>query len=232
MNGIIDKIVSGLLEGLGSPYLVTFIISMIPMIEVRGAIPIAIKMGMNPWSSYFFSCVSALLVCPALILCLRPLLNALKKTKMFKGLARAVEDKFKLQAKKIEDKALDKTENDARKRKLELYKMLGLFVFVAIPLPMTGVWTATMIAVFINMDIKRSILSIAAGNFVAGALITVMTVILGDKSWIILVVLAGFVVITVAGLIIKLLTDKKKNKTVAAEKPAAPLVYTDKDSEQ
>lgn len=237
MDAIIEKIVAGLLDGLGNEYLVTFIISMIPMIEVRGAIPIAMQMGMNGWAAYFFACASAFIMCPIIILCLRPLLNAFKKTKLFKKLANSVEEMFRSKAKKIEDDAENKTTDETQSRKLLFYKMLGLFVFVAIPLPMTGVWTASAIAVFINMKTKHAMVPIAIGNFVAGAIIMLMTLILGDKSWIILLVLCGFVIISICGVAIKLVLSARKKKALAAAEAnketasSEPIVYTDKETE-
>jgi uncharacterized membrane protein len=211
MSEIIDKIVFGLQDLIQNDYFVTFIISMIPMIEVRGAIPVALKMGMNPWVAYFFSCVSALLICPILMFFLKPILNALKKTKLFNNIAAAVEDSFKGKAKKIEDKAETKTAEDEKKRKRnDLYKMLGLYLFVAIPLPMTGVWTGSAIAVFLNMSMKKSILPLVLGNFTAGLIIIVASLLLGEKSYLVIVVLLAFVLISIIGLMVTVILKRRK----------------------
>lgn len=203
-----------------SEYLSVFLISIIPMIEVRGAIPIGVSMGMNIWVSYVFSVLSALVICPILIFFLRPILNALKKTRFFKKIALAFEDMFGDKAKKINDKTLDIDENseEARKKRLKntLYKMLGVFMFVAIPLPMTGVWTGTAVAVFVGLKWYQSLATIVVGNFFAGAIITLLTLWLGDNSFIILWVLLAFVLISLAGLLIGLYRKNKKNKAAAA----------------
>lgn len=229
MSEIIDKIVLGLQEALKNDYLVTFIVSMIPAIEVRGAIPIGLKMGMKPIVAYIFSCLSALVIIPILMLFLKPLLNALKKTKLFRSIAHGLEDVFKGKAQKIQDKAEVKVEiREEEKLKnqkmLTVYKMLGLFAFVAIPLPMTGVWTGTIVAIFLNMDLKKSLIPLVLGNFVAGGIIIIASLLLGDKSYIILLVLFAFIIITIAGFIINLYAKKKKQSKQA-------IVYTDKEND-
>ncbi|MDD4315858.1 MAG: small multi-drug export protein [Clostridia bacterium] len=222
MSGIIDKIVFGLQDLIRNDYVVTFIISMIPMIEVRGAIPVALKVGMNPWVAYFFSCVSALLICPVLFFFLKPLLNALKRTRLFKNIAAAIEDSFKGKAKKIEDKADSKIIADEKKiKRTDFYKMLGLFVFVAIPLPMTGVWTGTAVAVFLNMDMKKSFIPLVLGNFVAGLIIITASLLLGERSYLVIIILFAFMLISIIGLVLTVLLKKRKK--------APRAVYTDKE---
>ena len=95
-------------------FLVTAVISVIPMIEVRGAITVGNNLGMNPWYAYLLSCCSALLVCPILLLCLKPILNALKKTKPFRNFAVTVEETFRSRAEMIENNA-EKPDQKIRK---------------------------------------------------------------------------------------------------------------------
>lgn len=220
MSELIDKIVFGLQDLIQNDYIVTFIISMIPMIEVRGAIPVALKMGINPWVAYFFSCVSALVICPILLFFLKPILNALKKTKLFKNIAAAIEDSFRDRAKKIENKADTKAVDEKKKKRLDFYKMLGLYIFVAIPLPMTGVWTGSAVAVFLNMSMKKSMLPLILGNFTAGLIIIVTSLLLGDKSYLVLVVLLAFMFISIIGLVATILIKRRKKQKV---------VFTDKE---
>ncbi|HHT83166.1 MAG: COG2426 family protein [Christensenellales bacterium] len=223
MGEIIEKIIVGLQQALKNDYLVTFIISMIPAIEVRGSIPVALQMGMKPVTAYFFSCVSSLVVAPILMFSFQPLLNALKRTKVFKKIARSFEDMYKDKAEKISQKAEIKVE-EAKKnqKKLEFYKTLGLFVFVAIPLPMTGVWTGSIVSVFLNLDWKKSLLALVLGNFVAGAIIITASLLLGEKSYIIIMVLLVFVLISIIAAIVSFYMKSRKNKK--------SVVYTDKDT--
>lgn len=211
-----------------SSYLSVFLISIIPMIEVRGAIPIGVSMGMDIWVSYVFATLSALVIAPILILILKPILKWLKTTKVFKKIAVAVEDMFSARAGKIEKKLVDAQGNaltgkemDAAKRKNFWKKMLGVFAFVAIPLPLTGVWTGTAVAVFLNLKWYQILPPIVIGNFVAGAIITALTVALGDKVSIILYVLFAFVLISLAVMLIGMYQRSKKKKAAAAERAAS-----------
>lgn len=228
MGAIIDNLVVALQNFLKNDYIVTFFVSMLPLIEVRGAIPIALRMGMNPFVAYFFSCISALVICPILILFLKPILNSLKKTKFFKNIANTFEETFKNKAKKIETDAETKVEDLEKIGRMKtFYKMLGLYFFVAIPLPLTGLWTGTAIAVFMNMDMKKSMIPLVLGNFTAGAIITVTSLLLGEKSYIILLILFVFMVISLGSIILSFVLKRKKQ----TQKVTKTVVYTDKDEE-
>lgn len=225
MEEITQAIVNWLQTAFHNNYLVTVIISIIPMIEVRGAITVATNLGMNPWLAYVLSCCSALIVCPILLLCLKPILRALKRTKAFRSLASAIEEVFLSKAKKIEsdaekEDAKSGDSENTKNAKKRFNKILGVFLFVAIPLPMTGVWTGSAVAAFLDLEYKYSVPAIVLGNFVAGLIITVLNIILGKYSSIILLVLAVFVAITICSLIItfaikynKLKKLKKGQKT-------------------
>ncbi len=201
-----------------SEYPVVFLISVIPMIEVRGAIPIGVSLGMNIWVSYVFAVLSALVICPILIFFLKPVLNWLKGTKVFRKLADAFIDLFTEKADKIKidsESAVGADEKATRKKRLK--KLLGVFLFVAIPLPMTGVWTGTAVGVFLNQKWYDTLISVVAGNFVAGAIITALSAVLDgvmigsmNALDLILYVLFGFVIITIASLIVGMYLRKKK----------------------
>lgn len=188
-------------------YLVTIITSMIPMIETRGAITVATSLGMNAWLAFVISCVSALVVCPLLVLCLRPILNLLKRTKLFKKIADAAELIFREKAEKIEKEAMEEGVRDTAIIVSELEKKrafrtaLGLYLFVAIPLPLTGVWTGSAIAAFIDIKYRYSFTAIILGNFTAGFIITLLNIFLKEYSVWILLVLALFMVVAIISLI-------------------------------
>lgn len=216
-------------------FLVTAVISVIPMIEVRGAITVGNALGMNPWYAYLLSCCSALIVCPILLLCLKPILNALKKTKPFRTFACTVEETFRSRAEMIEESA-DKEDvkpedtEEQRRAKKRFGKILGVFLFVAVPLPLTGVWTGSAVAAFLNLEYRYSVPAIVIGNFVAGLIITVINIFLGQYATIILIVLAALVAATIIAFIVIFVIKyrKLKKSRVSEEKPAEP---TEKGSE-
>lgn len=204
----------------GNPYVTTGVISIVPMIEVRGAITVGIGMGLNPWIAWVISCLSALIVCPLLLLCLRPLLKLLKKVKFFHNIAAGMEDMFKGKAKKITQ---DADEGGKGEKKAIWRKTLGVFLFVAVPLPLTGVWTGSAVAAFLDLDYKYSIPAIVVGNFVSGLIITLLNMILGDYSPIILLVLMIFVIVSIVSFCIAIAARYKKKNTNQAKEEAPTL---------
>lgn len=210
MEGFTKAIVDWLNSVFHNPNLTTTVISVIPMIETRGAITVGINMGMNPWVAFVLSCVSALIVCPLLLLLLKPILNALKRTKWFKKIAKAIELVFTEKAEKIESDLTEKDKSSELRKNLK--KMLGIYVFVAFPLPMTGVWTGTAVAVFIDLKYRYSIPAIVLGNFTAGLIITLLNIFLAEYSVLILLVLGLFVLIAILSFIIGIVYKYRKHK--------------------
>ena len=156
--------------------LATILISMLPVIELRGAIPFATNPGfwnslaMNQWTAFGWSLLGSSSIVPIIALIFLPIINWLKKTKLFGKLAFAIENRVKSKTSNIENAE----EKSKRFSKSYWKKMLAVFVFVAIPLPFTGVWTGTCVAVFIGLDYISTCLSVITGNIVAGLLITLI----------------------------------------------------------
>lgn len=212
MTEFINGIANAMLQFFGSRYLTVFFISMLPMVETRGAIPIATTLGIPTFQAYLFSSMSALVVCPIIILCLRPLINLLKKTSVFQRVGHFLEKNFRGKAESIDKKAETGNES-AGIRKKNFLHALALYAFVAVPLPMTGVWTGSAIAAFSKMKFRYSIPAIVLGNFTAAGIIALLDFLLGDKAYIILIVLAAFIVITVVTLLWKIMRSKAKRES-------------------
>ncbi|MBR1746670.1 MAG: small multi-drug export protein [Clostridia bacterium] len=226
MDTITTAIVNWLQSVFHDAYWVTAFISVVPMIEVRGAITVGVNLGLDPWIAYVLSCCSALVVCPLLLLCLKPILRALKRTKLFKNIASAVEEMFAARAKKIENNAekedvKSSDDQEAIGRKKKFNKILGVFLFVAIPLPMTGVWTGSAVAAFLDLEYRYSVPAIVVGNFVAGLIITVLNIILGKYSSLILLILALFVAVTIVALLVTFVVKYRKLKKEKATESTA-----------
>ena len=86
--------------------------------------------------------------------------------------------------------------------------MISLFIFVAVPFPVTGVWTGTAIAVFLGLKFKESVLPIACGNLIAGSIITLLTFLVGDYVDIIIYALFAIAIIMLVFFIVKLIKAK------------------------
>lgn len=192
----------------------TFIISMIPIVELRGAIPFGAatslwgKNALELWESFLISFAGSSLVCVILAFIFWPLFNWLKKTKGFKNLAGFIERKLNRNSKSIDDK----TEKESNEKRVVRLKMIGIFLFVAVPLPLTGVWTGTCLALFIGLNRWQSIVSAISGNLVAGLIMTLISYFFADNTMIVLLVFLALVVLFVLIEVVKSLIQKYKNK--------------------
>ena len=139
--------------------IITFFVSMVPVIELRGAIPIGVGMGLPFWAVIFVSIIGNLIPVPFIIIFIKKIF-AFMREKMPKldGLVT-----------RLENKANSKSET------VQKYAFWGLFIFVAIPLPGTGAWTGALIAAMLEMKLKKAFPSIVLGVLSAGAIVTFVT---------------------------------------------------------
>ncbi len=140
-------------------YLATFIISMIPVIELRGAIPIGVSLGLSHAEAMGISIIGNMLPVPFIILFIRPIFRWM--TRKSGKLARLAE--------KLEAKAEGKWD------KIHRYQFFALTIFVAIPLPGTGAWSGALIAAVMNMRLRNALPSILLGVLIAGILVSGIT---------------------------------------------------------
>lgn len=140
-------------------YLATFIISMIPVIELRGAIPIGVSLGLSHAEAMGISIIGNMLPVPFIILFIRPIFRWM--TRKSGKLARLAE--------KLETKAEGKWD------KIHRYQFFALTLFVAIPLPGTGAWSGALIAAVMNMRLRNALPSILLGVLIAGILVSGIT---------------------------------------------------------
>ena len=140
-------------------YLATLIISMIPVIELRGAIPIGVGLGLSHVEAMGVSIVGNMLPVPFIILFIRPIFKWM--TKHSTRLGRLAE--------KLEAKAEGKWD------RIHRFQFFALTIFVAIPLPGTGAWTGALIAALLDMPLRKSIPSIFLGVVTAGLIMTFVT---------------------------------------------------------
>ena len=139
-------------------YLTAFGMSLVPVLELRGAIIYAHTQGLNPILSYIVCVIGNMLPVPFIILFIRPIFDWMKKKASW--MRRLVE--------RMEAKAHSKSE------KIRKYEMLGLFLLVAIPLPGTGAWTGSLVAAMLGMRLKHASPMIFIGVLTAGLIVTLM----------------------------------------------------------
>ena len=203
---------------IGNGKIATAILSFIPLIELKGGIIFARGAGLNFFESFALSYLGSTIAFVPVFFLLVPILSLLKKIKWFKTFA----DKIELYFKEKAANALKKAEKSGKKARTEkFYKILGTFIFVAIPLPMTGVWTGTAVAVFLNLKFKDAILPVVIGNFIAGTIISVLAEIILTFSGNIKIldyVLYGLFVLAAVLFIVALVKILRKKKSTAENK--------------
>ncbi len=144
----------------GGRAIATLLVSMLPVIELRGAIPIGVGLGLPVWQAALISMAGNILPVPFIIAFIRTVMDWLRGRS-----ARAEKFVAWLEAKGTGEKA-------ERVRQAQFW---GLLAFVAVPLPGTGAWTGALIAALLNMRMKRALPPIIAGVLVAGLLISLAT---------------------------------------------------------
>lgn len=216
-------------------YLTLYVISIIPIIELRGAIVFMTGMfsSVQEMIAGMFCCVagSTTVIVP-LILIVRPLIRRLKRTKWFSKIAKSLESTIADRAESAyseEKEELKEQNNGKRKRKrkplsTDAKKFLGLFLFVAIPLPMTGAWTGSAIGSFLDFPVWKAALAVFFGNIVAGAILTVIAYFMPQQYADLF--MYGFVILAVAIAVTLYFTRSKKMEKKRKEELAK---YADKN---
>ena len=186
--------------------LLTLLISVFPLVELKGAIPIGLGLQENLLTSATLAYIGSTLVCIPVYFLLIPIFNLLKKIKFIKRLVEKIETVLKNKAIKV-SKA---TENaDEKKDKILAF---ALFIFVAIPFPVTGIWTGTAIAVFLQMKFSKCFLPLVLGNLVAGILITLLTLLFKNNLNIIINALFVIAIIMLIIFIVKVVKSKPEEQ--------------------
>ena len=122
----------------------------LPIIELRGAIPIGISLGLSPVNAAVISFVGSMLPVPVLLFGIRPMFTLLRRKKPFSDIVQILVSR-----------------SLAKSHKIQKYGAIGLVFFVAVPLPGTGIWTGALIAALLDMRFKLAFPAILAGNAIA-----------------------------------------------------------------
>lgn len=137
----------------------TFLIAMVPVVELRGAIPVGLAGGLPYWEAVALSILGNLLPVPFLIIFARRVLRWLAAH--FRFMRRFTDF--------VETRAVAKAE------KIKGYQLLGLMLFVAIPLPGTGAWTGSLVAAVLELPTKKAVPFIFLGLVIAAAIVTAVS---------------------------------------------------------
>lgn len=149
---MVDAIVSFFQTYVSKEFAV-FIISMFPIVELRGAIPIGTALGVSPLLNYGIAIVGNMLPVPFILIFIKKVMELMGRTKTFKPIVSW-----------LENKAMSKSDQ------IHKYGKWGLFAFVAIPLPGTGAWTGSLIAALLGFKPKEAFPWILLGVICAGCI--------------------------------------------------------------
>ena len=149
-----------LLQGLTqNASLITFLVAMAPIVELRAAIPIGVSLGLGPWQALLVSVCGNLIPAPFILLFIRKIFHWM----------RLHLPKLGNLVTRMEQKA------ESHRKLVERWKFWGLLLLVAIPLPGTGAWTGALVAAMLDIRLKRALPSIFLGVLIAAAAVTMLS---------------------------------------------------------
>ena len=146
-------------NSISGEFIMTMLVSMLPVVELRGGIPFGAAMGLNVALASLASIIGNMLPIPVLVLFTKRIFQWIKRkipklNKVITSLERRAESKSEL---------------------IEKYSFWGLLILVAIPLPGTGAWTGALVAAVLDMPLKRSLVAIFGGVIVAAVIVSLIT---------------------------------------------------------
>lgn len=137
--------------------LIAFLVSVLPILELRGGMIAAKILGLSFWKAFVICYIGNMLPIPFILLFIRKIFNWLKKFQKTKNIIE-----------KIELRSIRKADN------VKKYRLFGLFILVAIPFPGTGGWTGSLVADLLDIRVKHSLPIIAVGVLCAGIIMSVL----------------------------------------------------------
>ena len=160
-----EKIVNAIIGAFGGvtsiafgKELLVFVISLMPILELRGCLLAPALLGLDPIPSYIISIIGNILPIPFILLLINKILEWMRKSKHFSGIANWL------------DKKVEKN-----KGQIEKYGYLGIVIFVGIPLPGTGAWTGSLIASVLEMDRKKTFIAVLLGVIIASIIMMILS---------------------------------------------------------
>lgn len=156
-----DSLIAWFMEVLGgrvSKEMIVFVVSMVPILELRGGLIVASLLDINIVRAIWFCVIGNIIPVPFILLLITPIFNWLKQTKLFRPFVE-----------KLESRAMGKSEQ------IEKYEFWGLVLFVGIPLPGTGAWTGSLIASLLGVKFKKAFPAVLLGIVIATVIMSVLS---------------------------------------------------------
>ena len=156
-----EGLVTWFMEVLGgkiSKEMIVFVISMVPILELRGGLLAASLLNIPIVRAIWYCVIGNIIPVPFILLLITPIFNRLKKTRLFRPMVE-----------KLESRALGKSEQ------IERYEFWGLALFVGVPLPGTGAWTGALIASLLGIRFRKAFPAIILGIFIATLIMSIVS---------------------------------------------------------
>ena len=156
-----EGLVTWFMEVLGgkiSKEMIVFVISMVPILELRGGLLAASLLNIPIVRAIWYCFIGNIIPVPFILLLITPIFNRLKKTRLFRPMVE-----------KLESRALGKSEQ------IERYEFWGLALFVGVPLPGTGAWTGALIASLLGIRFRKAFPAIILGIFIATIIMSIVS---------------------------------------------------------
>lgn len=154
------------LDGILSAEMIIFLVSMIPILELRGGLLVASLLHVDMWRAIPICIIGNAIPIPFILLLINKVFELMKKYNIFKGLVL-----------KLEEKAMGKSDT------IQKYEFWGLMTFVGIPLPGTGAWTGALIAALLHIKTKKAIPAIALGLVMATIIMSILSYGILGQVW-------------------------------------------------
>ena len=196
---------------IGDPYLVSAILSLVPATELKGSILYAAACGGKVWFAALVAYATSLLLALLHTWLLPLLIGGLRRHPRCERIWRLLTDRISASAEEILCRVKSK-----ERRSEQLF--FGVYAFVAIPLPLTGVWAGAILATMLGLDRKSTFLALALGNFTAGGIVLAIALLSGAYAS---AVLDIFCVLILIFLLIPLIKKAKRHRRLAQSRNAA-----------
>ena len=157
MEGLVTWFIE-VLGGKISKEMIVFVISMVPILELRGGLLAASLLNIPIVRAIWYCVIGNIIPVPFILLLITPIFNRLKKTRLFRPMVE-----------KLESRALGKSEQ------IERYEFWGLALFVGVPLPGTGAWTGALIASLLGIRFRKAFPAIILGIFIATIIMSIVS---------------------------------------------------------
>ena len=201
--------------------LATIFVAMLPLVELKGAIPLGVSSlwgaaALNTWQAFAWALLGSSLVVPIIALLFRPIYQWLKTKKFFQVIVDFVVGDVAKRSEKMNAEVQAKS----MRRGLWL-KIVAIFLFVAFPVPGTGVWTGTCFAVLLGLNFWVTCVTVIAGNTICGVIVAFVCQVFPQITDILLVVFLLLIVAVLCAKVILHVIKKRRTPTPDAEYQSA-----------